>query len=74
MEPKYKIGQKVTVRKIKTDSSVLRDAEISQYANETGIVTNYYFIRPNWGNVFYIYAVKIGEGQKDIVLHEDEIK
>jgi len=74
LEPKYKIGQKVTVKKIKSNSSALRDAEISQYANETGIVTNYYFIRPNWGKVFYIYAVQIGEGQKDIVLHEDEIK
>ena len=74
LEPKYQIGQKVTVRKVKSNSSVLRDAEISQYANETGIVTNYYFIRPNWGNIFCIYTVKIGDVQKDIVLHEDEIK
>ena len=74
MEPKYKIEQQVTVRKRKSNSSALRDAEISQYANETGIVTNYYSIRLNWGKVFYIYTVQIGGGQKDIVLHEDEIK
>ena len=74
LEPKYKIGQKVTVRKFKSNSSALRDAEIGQYANETGIVTNYYFLSPNWGKVFYIYTIQIGEGQKDIVLHEDEIK
>ena len=74
MEPKYKIGQEVKVRKLKSQSSDVRDSGISQYANQTGIVTNYYFIRPNWGDVFYIYTVKIGDGQKDIVLHEDEIK
>ncbi len=74
MEPKYKIGQKVTVRKLKSTSPALKDAEISQYANETGIVTNYYFMSPNWGKVFYIYTIQIGEDQKDIVLHEDEIK
>ena len=74
MEPKYKIGQKVMVKKLKSQSSDVRDSGVSQYANQTGIVTNYYFIRPDWGEVFYIYTVKIGDGQKDIVLHEDEIK
>ncbi len=74
MEPKYKIGQKVIVKKLKSQSSDVRDSEISQYANQTGIVTNYYFLRPDWGEVFHIYTVKIGDGQKDIVLHEDEIK
>ena len=74
MEPKYKIGQKVRVRKLESNSSALRYAEMSEYANETGIVTNYYFMSPNWGKMFYIYTIQISEGQKDIVLHEDEIK
>jgi hypothetical protein len=74
LEPKYKIGQKVTVRKLKSDSSGLRDSAISKYANKTGIVTNYYSMSPHWGEVFYIYTVQIGQGQKDVVLHEDEIK
>jgi len=74
MEPKYKIGQKVTIKKIKSRSSDLRDFEISQYANHNGTVTNYYSMRPNWSKVFYLYTVKVGGSQKDIVLHEDEIK
>ena len=74
MEPKFKIGQKVTVRKLKSDSSVLRDGVISKHANRTGTVTNYYFISPHWGEVFYIYTVQIDQGQKDVALHEDEIK
>jgi hypothetical protein len=74
LEPKFKIGQKVTVIKLKSKPSALRDAEISKYANKTGIVTNYYSISPHWGEGFYIYTVQIGQGQKDIALHEDEIK
>ena len=74
MEPKYKIGQKVKVRKPKSNSSALRESEIGQYAHQSGIVTNYYSIRPNFSEVFYLYTVNIRSGQKDIVLHEDEIK
>ena len=74
MKPKYDISQKVIVKKLKPQSSNVRDIEISQYSNHTGIVTNYYFIRPNWGEFFYVYTVKIGEGHKDLVLHEDEIE
>ena len=72
MEPKFKIGQKVTVKK--SDLSALRDSTISKYANKTGIITNYYSISPHWGEIFYIYTVQLGQGQKDVVLHEDEIK
>jgi len=74
LEPKFQIGQRVTVRRPKSGSSALRDAEITQNANKVGVVTNYYSISPNWGNVFYIYTVKIGQGQRDVVLHEDEIR
>jgi hypothetical protein len=74
MEPKFQIGQKVAIKTPKPNSSSLREASISRYANETGIVTNYYFMQPNWGEVFIIYTIRIGAGQKDIVLHEDEIK
>ena len=71
-QPKFRIGQKVTVRE--SHSSVLRDAEVSRYANRVGVVLNYHYISPNWGKVFYIYSVKIGEDEKEIVLHEDEIQ
>jgi hypothetical protein len=72
LEPKFKIGQKVTVKK--SDLLALRDSTISKYANKTGIVTNYYSISPHWSEVFFIYTVQIGQGPKDVVLHEDEIQ
>lgn len=74
MEPKYQIGQKVIVKQFKTKLPSARDSDIGQYAGQSGTVTNYYWISPNRGEVFYIYTVKISTSQKEIVLHEDEIE
>ena len=74
MESKYKIGQRIIAKPVQEKSSSTRDAGIEQYAGQSGIVTNYYWIRPSAGEVFFIYAVKIGDGQEEIVLHEDEMK
>ncbi len=74
MEPKYQIGQKVIVKKIKTKSPSARDSDIGQYAGQSGTVTNYYWINPSKSEIFCIYTVKIGTDYKEIVLHEDEMK
>ena len=74
MEPKYQIGQKVTVKQFKTKVPSTRDFDIRQYAGQNGIVTNYYWISPTRDKVFYIYTVRISTCQKEIVLHDDEMK
>ena len=74
MESKYKIGQKVIVKRVKNQSQSVRDSDIGHYAGQRGTVTNYYWISPNRGEVFYIYTVQFGTGQEEIVLHEDEIE
>ena len=74
MEPKYNIGQNVIVKPVKNQSQSTRDSDIGYYGGQGGIVTNYYWINPNMGEVFYIYTVQFGFGQKEIVLHEDEIE
>ncbi|MFC1897069.1 hypothetical protein ACFLX8_00655 [Chloroflexota bacterium] len=74
MEPKYKLGQRVVIEPVKDQSSSARDSDIEQYAGQSGIVADFYWIRPGGGGVFYIYAVKIGDSEKEIVLYEDEIK
>ena len=74
MEPKYKIGQKVIAKPVKSQSQSVRDSDIGQYVEQRGTVTNYYWISPIEGEVFYIYTVQFGTGQKEIVLHEDEIE
>ncbi len=74
MEPKYKIGQRVIAKPVRSQSLSARDSDIGQYAGQNGIVTNYYWIRPNAGGVFFIYTVKMGERQAEIVLYEDEME
>ena len=74
MEPKYKLGQKVIIKPVKNLTLSARDSDIGQYAGQSGIVTDYYWLRPNMGEVFYIYTVKIGDDEKEIVLYEDEME
>ena len=74
MEPKYQIGQKVVIKHAKSKLPSARDSDIGQYAGQSGTVTDYYWISPPGSKVFYIYTVKIGTDQKEIVLHEDEMK
>ncbi len=74
MEPKYKIGQRVIAIPVKSQALSARDSGIEQYAGQSGTVTNYYWIRPDAGQVFCIYTIKMGESQEEIVLYEDEIQ
>ena len=73
MEPKYNIGQTVTVKPVKNQSQSATDSNIGRYAGQRGTVTNYYWISPIKGKFFYIYTIRFGASQKEIVLHEDEI-
>ena len=74
MEPKYKLEQEVIIKPVKKQTLSARESDIGQYAGQLGIVTDYYWLRPNTGEVFYVYTVKIRSSKKEIVLHEDEMK
>ena len=74
MSAKYWIGQKVVVVPAKTGDLSPRDSDIAQYAGQKGEITDLYSISPRGSEVFYIYTVRIESVDKDIVLHEDEIR
>ena len=74
MNPKYHIGQKVILRSIENSTDVFRDSTLEQYTDHIGQVTNYYWISPSPGEIFFIYTVRFEPDNKEIVLHEDEIK
>ncbi len=74
MESKYKIGQRVIAKLVKSQALSARSSGIEQYAGQSGIVTDYYWIRPDAGQVFFIYTVKMGDGQEEVVLYEDELQ
>ncbi len=69
----YDIGQEVLIRPVTEPGLSVREAALSPYAGMTGKVTNYYWIRPPTGKLFYLYTVQVGDSNKEIVLYEDEI-
>ena len=74
MAKKYNIGQSVIIKPVKEQRMSPRSSDLEQYAGQTGKVTNYYWISPRNGEVFYLYTVQIDTGKKEIVLHEDEME
>ena len=74
MPAKYEIGQKIVIKPVSEQSLSLRDATLNKYSGLTGEITDYYWIRPPIGPLFYLYTVRIGPSNEDIVLYEDEIE
>ena len=72
MVPRYMIGQKVVV--VPPENSISpRDSSIEPFAGQVGKVIDYHWISMR-GQVFYVYTVKIGTDEKEMVLHEDELE
>lgn len=72
MAPRYVVGQKVVV--VPPENSISpRDSSIEAFAGQVGKVSDYRWINLR-GQVFYIYTVKIGTDEKEMVLHEDELE
>ena len=71
MAPRYIVGQKVVVISPKNSISP-RDSSIGSFAGQVGKVCDYKWINLR-DEVFYIYTVKVGIDEKEMVLHEDEL-
>ena len=72
MTAKYDVGQKVIVVP-PSDQLSARDSNLELYAGQSGQITDYHWIDKD-REVFYIYTVRIDSDNKEIVLHEDELK
>ena len=74
MGPKYQKGQRVVIVLVKNQRLYTRDSNLEPYSGQFGEVIDFYWI--NIGvdvpRTFYIYKVRIGD--KDIVVHEDELE
>jgi len=73
MVPRYEIGQKVVIAPAKNQRLSPRDSDMEAYVGQSGTITDYYWISSNKGEVFYVYTVQIASGEKEVVLHEDEL-
>ena len=72
MASKYEIGQKIIVTPVKKHLSP-GSSDIESYAGQNGEIIDYYWIRPNTGEVFYIYTARMETDRREIALHEDEL-
>ena len=74
MSPRYEIGQKVIITPVRGDALSPRDADLKPYAGQTGTIADYYWINRGGGSeIFHIYTVHIGTGDRALILHEDEL-
>jgi hypothetical protein len=74
MEPKYVVGQKVIIQPVAEKGLTQRENDISSYAGEIGEVSDYYWISPRTGQVFFIYNVRVGASEREVVVYEDELE
>lgn len=74
VQPKYMVGQRVLIQPADDQGMTQRENDIVQYAGQAGVVSNYYWMNPPSGQVFYIYNVRVGENMKEIAVYEDEIE
>ncbi len=74
MSPRYQVGEIVRVKELTVSSSDPRSVGVGQYSGQVGKVIDYYWISPRFSAVFYLYRVKFGDEQDEIVFHEDELQ
>ena len=74
MPAAYEIGQEVIIEPVSGQDLSIREDAIRPYAGQTGTISNYYWIDPPTSEVFYLYTVRVGSSNEEIVLYEDEIK
>ena len=74
IKPRYVKGQRVIIRPVSEKGLTQRENDINLYAGQVGEVSNFYWISPRTGQVFYIYNVRVGKQRKEIVVYEDEME
>ncbi|MFC1954566.1 hypothetical protein ACFLVZ_01935 [Chloroflexota bacterium] len=74
MTATYEIGQEMIVKPVSEQSLSLRGEAILPYVGQTGTITNYHWINPPAGDVFYLYSLRVGTSNREIVLYDDEIE
>ena len=72
MSPRFRKGQKVIIVPVKEQRLSARDADLRPYAGQNGTIANYHWLDID-ENRFYIYTVLIGDKEKEVVVHEDEL-
>ena len=73
MSASYEKGQQVMIKPHIEGGFSLQESALLPYAEKTGTISNRERIDSPTGDVFYLYTVRVGNSNKEIVLYEDEI-
>ncbi len=75
MKPKFVVGQKVIITPVAKTPLSPRDSQLEQFIGQSGEVSDYYWVSFDRGTkAFYIYSIRVGSTEDEIVLHEDELQ
>jgi len=74
VKPRYSKGQKVIIKPVDEKGTTRREFSVNEYAGQVGEISNYYFMTPPTGQIFFIYNVRVGRERKEIVVYEDELE
>ena len=75
VKPRFIRGQKVLIKPITEKGVTQREYNVNEYAGQVGEISNYYWMTPRTGPIFFIYNVRVGrEKKKEIVVYEDELE
>lgn len=75
MAPRYGKGQRVVIIPARNQNLSPIDSAIESYVGKDGKITDYYWIDSQTGSQsIYVYTIKIKDDNKEIVVHEDELK
>jgi len=75
MADTYEKGQKVSIKPMGNKHASSRDSTLGSYAGKIGTIIDVYWINMGAGTQnFHVYTVRLENEDKDIVVHEDEIK
>ena len=71
----YEKGQKVLINPVKDPHTSPRDSTLGTYAGKIGTVVDVYWLNMGVGaQNISVYTVRVEGEDKDIVVHEDEIR
>ncbi|OGO20867.1 MAG: hypothetical protein A2Z15_04930 [Chloroflexi bacterium RBG_16_50_11] len=74
IKPRYVKGQKVIIKPVSEKGATRREGNVNEYAGQVGEISNFYYISPRTGQIFFIYNVRVGRERKEVVVYEDELE
>ena len=72
--PRYIKGQKVVIKPVDGEGTTQRENSVNEYAGQVGQISDFFYISPRTGQIFFIYNVRVGKERKEIVVYEDELE